>query len=155
MRDLTFRDAVEILRLVDAEPRLDFEVRFEDVRIKVRRRQPGILPPAEDADPLPPVRDAAPSKASVRAPAGVRDAAEVKPPMAGVFYRAPAPGAQPFVEVDRAVQKGEQVGVVEVMKLFTAVLAPCDGVVRAILAENGRFVESGETLMIIEPETPR
>ncbi len=77
-------------------------------------------------------------------------AAEVKPPMAGTFYAAPSPGAAPFVEVDRAVRKGDQLGIVEVMKLFTAVHAPCDGTVRAILVGNEQFVDSDQTLMIIE-----
>lgn len=70
--------------------------------------------------------------------------------MAGTYYFAPSPGAPPFVEVDRAVRKGDQLGIVEVMKLFTPVLSPCDGTVRAILVKNEEFVESDQTLMIIE-----
>ena len=71
--------------------------------------------------------------------------------MAGTYYCAPSPGAAPYIEVDRVVRKGDQLGIVEVMKLFTPVLAPCDGTVRAILVGNEEFVQSDQALMIIEP----
>ncbi len=70
--------------------------------------------------------------------------------MAGTYYAAPSPNAAPFVVVDRTVRKGDPLGIVEVMKLFTQVLAPCDGTVRAILVGNEEFVQSDQTLMIIE-----
>jgi len=76
---------------------------------------------------------------------------EVKSPLAGTFYRAPAPGARPFVEVGDAVDAGEQVGIVEVMKLMNSIKTPVKGIVRQILAENETTVKMGQTLMIIEP----
>jgi acetyl-CoA carboxylase biotin carboxyl carrier protein len=75
----------------------------------------------------------------------------VKSPLTGTFYRAPAPGARPFVEVGSALQPGEQVGIVEVMKLMNSIKAPVKGIVRQILAENDTLVKMGQTLMIIEP----
>ncbi|OGA55619.1 MAG: hypothetical protein A3G81_20275 [Betaproteobacteria bacterium RIFCSPLOWO2_12_FULL_65_14] len=145
--DLTFQDVVNILRLIDSAPSLDFELELEGTRLKVRRRavarpaQPATTPVAREQEIEP-----MPQRPALEFPNRI----DVKPPMAGTFYRAPAPGAAPFVEVERAVRKGEQLGVVEVMKLFTPVLAPCDGTLRAILVENEEFVESDQTLMIIE-----
>jgi acetyl-CoA carboxylase biotin carboxyl carrier protein len=75
----------------------------------------------------------------------------VKSPLTGTFYRAPAPGARPFVEVGEEVAAGEQVGIVEVMKLMNSIKAPVKGTVRQILAENETMVKMGQTLMIIEP----
>ena len=75
----------------------------------------------------------------------------MKSPLAGTFYRAPAPGARPFVEVGAAVAAGEQVGIVEVMKLMNSIKSPAKGTVRQILAENETMVKMGQTLMIIEP----
>lgn len=92
-----------------------------------------------------------PSTTPVGAPATVA----VKPPMAGVFYASPSPGAAPFVEVGRRVRAGDQVGIVEVMKLFTSVLAPCDGVVRSIDVANEATVLADQTLMTIEPAGKR
>jgi acetyl-CoA carboxylase biotin carboxyl carrier protein len=76
---------------------------------------------------------------------------EVKSPLSGTFYRAPAPGASPFVEVGSALEAGEQVAIVEVMKLMNSIKAPVKGIVRQILAENDTIVKMGQTLMIIEP----
>lgn len=76
---------------------------------------------------------------------------EVKSPLSGTFYRAPAPGARPFVEEGDEVEAGEQVGIVEVMKLMNSVKSPVKGKVRKILVANETMVKMGQTLMIIEP----
>jgi acetyl-CoA carboxylase biotin carboxyl carrier protein len=75
----------------------------------------------------------------------------VKSPLAGTFYRAPAPGARPFVEVGGKVKVGDQVAIVEVMKLMNSVKAPVKGVVREILVANETPVKMGQVLMVIEP----
>ncbi|HWD22382.1 MAG TPA: biotin/lipoyl-containing protein [Burkholderiales bacterium] len=143
MPDLTFRDVLSILRLIDSTPFQDMQLEFEGTRLKVTRR--AVAQPAERA--VTPLVSASPARPS---PAEFADGVEVKPPMAGTYYAAPSPGARAFVEVDRAVRKGDQLGIVEVMKLFTPVLSPCDGIVRAILVKNEEFVESEQTLMVIE-----
>lgn len=74
----------------------------------------------------------------------------VTPPMAGIFYNAPSPGAPAFVNEGDSVKKGQQVGIVEVMKLFTPVIAPCAGTVRKVLVKNEEFVHNDEIIMVIE-----
>ena len=76
---------------------------------------------------------------------------EVKTPLSGTFYRASAPGARPFVEVGSQVERGDQVAIVEVMKLMNSIKAPVRGIVRQILVENETMVKMGQTLVIIEP----
>jgi acetyl-CoA carboxylase biotin carboxyl carrier protein len=76
---------------------------------------------------------------------------EVKAPMVGTFYRAPAPGAPPFVEVGSAVAEDATVCIIEVMKLMNSIRAGCRGRVSAICVEDGALVEFGQTLMVIEP----
>jgi len=73
----------------------------------------------------------------------------VKSPMVGTFYRAPAPGAKPFVEVGDPVKVGQPICVIEAMKLMNEIEADKDGVVKAIMVENGQPVEYGEPLMMI------
>lgn len=73
----------------------------------------------------------------------------VKSPMVGTFYRAGAPGAKPFVEVGEAVKAGQTVCVIEAMKLMNEIEADKDGVIKAIMVENGQPVEYGEPLMMI------
>jgi acetyl-CoA carboxylase biotin carboxyl carrier protein len=73
----------------------------------------------------------------------------VKSPMVGTFYRAGSPGAKPFVEVGDAVKVGQTVCVIEAMKLMNEIEADKDGVIKAIMVENGQPVEYGEPLMMI------
>ena len=70
-------------------------------------------------------------------------------PMVGTFYRAPSPGAKPFVEVGDTVKKGQTVCIIEAMKLLNEVEAETDGVVKEICVENGQPVEYGQNLLII------
>ena len=71
-------------------------------------------------------------------------------PLAGIFYRAASPEAEPYVSVGQKVKKGETIGLIEAMKIINEIPAPCDGVVVEIAAENGAFVQYDETLMRIE-----
>jgi oxaloacetate decarboxylase (Na+ extruding) subunit alpha len=75
----------------------------------------------------------------------------VESPMIGVFYRAPEPGAPPFVEVGDAVTTGQTLCLLEAMKLFNELKAESQGLVRAIHAENGQPVEFGQLLFELEP----
>jgi len=71
-------------------------------------------------------------------------------PLVGIFYRAPTPGAPPFVTVGSLVEEGQTIGLVEAMKVFNEITAEVDGRVVAILAENEQLVQHGDTLVVIE-----
>jgi acetyl-CoA carboxylase biotin carboxyl carrier protein len=98
--------------------------------------------PAMDGTAAPPLAAAAPAQAP---PEGHI----LKSPMVGTFYRAPAPGSQPFVEPGQAVKAGDVVCVIEAMKLLNEIEADRDGVVKTILVENGQPVEYGQPLIVI------
>jgi acetyl-CoA carboxylase biotin carboxyl carrier protein len=68
----------------------------------------------------------------------------------GTFYRAPEPGAPPFVEVGDPVQVGQQLAIVETMKMMIPVEADVNGRVREVLKRDGQSVEFGEALFLIE-----
>jgi acetyl-CoA carboxylase biotin carboxyl carrier protein len=72
-------------------------------------------------------------------------------PIVGTLYRAPAPGAAPFVEVGTKVKKGQVICIIEAMKLMNEIESEVDGEVVRILVENGNPVEYGEPLFLIEP----
>lgn len=74
----------------------------------------------------------------------------VKSPMVGTFYRAPQPGAEPFVKVGATVKVGDTICLIEAMKLLNEIEADKDGVIKAILVENGQPVEFGQPLFVIE-----
>jgi acetyl-CoA carboxylase biotin carboxyl carrier protein len=75
----------------------------------------------------------------------------VRAPNLGTFYRSPKPGAAPYVSVGQRVEVDTEVCLIEVMKLFTSVLAGADGVVRKVLVEDTELVEYDQPLFLIEP----
>ena len=75
----------------------------------------------------------------------------IQAPMLGTFYRAPKPGAPPFVEVGQRVTEDDVVCIIEVMKLFNTVKAGVQGQITKILAENGQMVEFQQPLFLIKP----
>jgi acetyl-CoA carboxylase biotin carboxyl carrier protein len=76
----------------------------------------------------------------------------VKSPIVGTFYRAPAPGAKPFVEVGSRVKKGDVLCIIEAMKIMNEVKSDVDGIIEEILVENGQPVEYGQPLFKIRLE---
>lgn len=74
----------------------------------------------------------------------------VNAPMVGTFYRAPTPGAKPFVEVGDTVKVGDKLCILEAMKMLNEIESDKAGTVRAILKENGQPVEYGEPLLVVE-----
>jgi acetyl-CoA carboxylase biotin carboxyl carrier protein len=71
--------------------------------------------------------------------------------MVGVFYRAPSPGAPPFVDVGDAVSVGQTLCILEAMKLMNEVKADREAVVRAIHVDNAQPVEFGQLMFELEP----
>ncbi|OZI27456.1 acetyl-CoA carboxylase biotin carboxyl carrier protein subunit [Bordetella genomosp. 7] len=98
---------------------------------------------------------AAPAPAAAAAPAAAPEAPAVpqghvvKAPMVGTFYRAPNPGAAPFVDVGQSVKEGDPLCIIEAMKLLNEIEADKSGVIKEILVENGEPVEYGQPLFVI------
>ena len=69
--------------------------------------------------------------------------------MVGTFYRAPSPGAAPFVSVGDKVTAGQTLCIIEAMKLLNEIEAETSGTIKEICVENGQPVEFGQTLFII------
>lgn len=138
-----------LLRLMDAGDLEELEVEEGGRRIRLRRRS---------ADALFPARSAAPAQAGVAVPAVaasvVADTAglvAIESPMVGTFYRAPAPGAEPYVKEGDLIRKGTAVCIVEAMKLMNEIESEVNGRVAKVVAENGKPVEFGQTLFLVDP----
>jgi acetyl-CoA carboxylase biotin carboxyl carrier protein len=130
--DLTPEDVREILRIVD-EAGVE-ELELETPRFTIRFR------PGE-----------APAEARVEKPAQADGLVDVTAPMIGTFYRAPAPGEAPYVEVGSAVEPDTQVCILEVMKLMSAVVAGARGTIAEVCRESGEAVQYGDVLFRIAP----
>jgi acetyl-CoA carboxylase biotin carboxyl carrier protein len=159
---LTAKDVAEITRLLDESSFDELTLELDGLRVSLRRAG-AAAPHASAGSPAPqsPQRPQAaaaekmPEDAARAAPAtpaatpAVADsgAQNVTAPLLGTFYRAPKPGAPPFVEVGSAVDVDTIIGIIEVMKLMNTVRAGTRGKVLDILAQDGALVEYGETLL--------
>jgi acetyl-CoA carboxylase biotin carboxyl carrier protein len=88
-------------------------------------------------------------------PAPVNGTVRIEAPMVGTFYRAPQPGAPPFVQEGDAVAAGQTLCILEAMKLMNEIKAETEGVVRGIHVQNAEPVEFGQLLFTLEPLLPR
>ena len=84
------------------------------------------------------------------APPGRSDLTEITSPMVGTFYRAAAPGEEPFVEVGNNVKVGQTICILEAMKLMNEIESEFNAEIVEILVENGTPVESGQVLMRVK-----
>ena len=84
------------------------------------------------------------------APPGRSDLTEITAPMVGTFYRAAAPGEEPFVEVGNNVKVGQTICILEAMKLMNEIESEFNAEIVEILVENGTPVEFGQVLMRVK-----
>lgn len=153
---MDLRKLKTLIDLVQASGIAEIEINEEGdhVRIVNRPAAPVQAAPAVIEIPAAPVAAAAPQpvpKAPSTAPASDSPSGtQVTSPMVGTFYRAPSPGADPFVDVGTQVKKGDTLCIIEAMKLLNEIEAEVSGTVKQILVDNGSPVEFGQPLFIIE-----
>lgn len=129
------------------------EPQIVHIQAPVQSYAPAAPAPVAAAAPAPaPAAPAAPAAApAAPAAAAPADGVEIASPMAGTFYRAPAPGEPAFVNEGDRVTKGQTIGIIEAMKLMNEIEAEVSGTVVKITADNGKPVTPGQTLLIIKP----
>lgn len=101
------------------------------------------------AENAPAISGATPTNTS-GAEAKSANTSDVICPMVGVFYRAPSPNDDSFVEIGDTVEVGQTLGLVETMKVFNEITSEVAGVVKEIKAETAQLVETGDVLMTIQ-----
>ena len=174
--DLTNEDVADILAVLDSLPYDELDLQTPRFRLTLRRVAGGWSEESQVlADPVPvtPVPDGPDRRSQEEAGTGARaeaagpgtagaDAAgaddgaglvTVVAPLPGTFYRAPRPGAAPFVEVGDEVGEDTVVAIVETMKLMNSVHAGTRGRVARICLENAELAAQGTALMLIEQDT--
>jgi acetyl-CoA carboxylase biotin carboxyl carrier protein len=162
---LSFQDVLQLVELIQSSSRFsELKLRSGGLEIELRRGGParpqGAAAPAPapapastptvTAEPASPSPDPPLPAAAAPALHVAPGAHFVKAPMMGTVYLAPEPGAAPYVRPGQAVQSGQQVCIVEVMKLMNAVHAERAGVVSQVLVADGQAVEFGQALAVID-----
>ena len=127
------------------------EIEYKDgdrsLRISAHSAAPAAPPPQPAAAPEQPAPvDAV---APPQQPSGAADGTPVTAPIVGTVYLQPEPGQPAFAQVGDRVQAGQILLIIEAMKVYNQIPAPCDGVLRQVLVSSGDPVEYGETLMIL------
>jgi acetyl-CoA carboxylase biotin carboxyl carrier protein len=164
--DFTFKEVAEILKIIDASQCEEVIVELKGLRLVVRRGRPNSgsssgqvfpsanPPPASSSAPMQTVAPHA-AKGFKRSNAELSVAeghVAVRAPMVGTFYRRASPQAPPFVETGQRVKKDDPLCLIEVMKLYTTVSAPADGVIELIAAEDAAPIEFDQLLFVIKPD---
>lgn len=156
---MTYQELLQIVELINASSRLtEFHFKCGDLEVDIRRAAPALAvsPPAVSA-PIPALLPSAPPPMARFAPpeAGRSSYPEgailITAPMVGTFYRAPEPGAAPFVTAGQEVGPESIVCIIEVMKLMNSIPAGCRGIVTHIGPEDGAPVQYGDLLLVITP----
>ncbi|MGC6482940.1 MAG: acetyl-CoA carboxylase biotin carboxyl carrier protein [Synechococcus sp.] len=149
-----------LLEVLSASDIQEFRLEGDDFRLEVRRNLPGVAMAAAPvaavaAAPAVPMQVShevsAPSTPPPAVPASRSDLVDVTAPMVGTFYRAPAPGEPPFVEVGTQINVGQAVCILEAMKLMNELESEVAGEVVEFLVDNGTPVEFGQVLMRVKP----
>ncbi len=159
---MDIRKIKKLIELLDHSDVVEIEIKEGEESVRVSRAQtspvyntPYILP-----TPMPPyaVSHTPPNDPQAQAAPPAESNPEkpeltghrVTSPMVGTFYRAPSPGAKPFVEAGQAVNVGDTLCIIEAMKMLNQIEADIAGILKSILVENGQPVEFGQPLFIID-----
>jgi oxaloacetate decarboxylase alpha subunit len=140
----------ELVRIVQESGVAEIAVEEAGMRVSVRRREEAEAAPAPAPAPSTPTPTEVAPPPAVGGPSS-DGLVRVEAPMVGTFYRAPSPGAPPFVEEGAPVAVGQTLCILEAMKLMNEIKADLEGVIRKIHVANGDAVEFGQLLFEIEP----
>jgi acetyl-CoA carboxylase biotin carboxyl carrier protein len=145
----------ELIRLVEESQINELEITEGRKRIRISKGGATVVPAGQltpQASPShpPPAASESASQEATGEESLASNLKQIVSPMVGTFYRAPSPGADPYVEVGHAVAVGQTVCIVEAMKLLNEIGSDYNGVVRKILIENAQPVEYGQPLFLIE-----
>lgn len=142
---ITAKDVAEITRLLEESTFDELYLEVDGLKLSLKRASTA----QSASSPGLPAATASAAAAAAQVPAIAIDSSihNVSAPLLGTFYRAPKPGAQPFVDLGSQVEVDSIVGIIEVMKLMNTVRAGVRGTVIEILAQDGTLVEYGQVLL--------
>lgn len=163
---MDIRKIKRLIELLEESGINEIEIREGEESVRISRSGPNagvqMMPAQPQAAPQPqPQPQQAPAGGDAGAGSGDAGAAAsgedavpeghvVRSPMVGTFYRAPAPGAKPFVEEGQAVKVGDTLCIVEAMKMLNQIEADHAGTVAAIMLEEGQPVEYDQPLFVLQ-----
>ena len=145
---MDIRKVKKLIELLEESDIAEIEIHEGEESVRISRGSSVV--PSMIAAPAPVAAAAvAPAAVPAPAPAAEPEGHIIRSPMVGTFYRAPSPGAKPFVEEGQAVSSGETLCIIEAMKILNQIESDKSGKIVEILVENGQPVEYNEPLFVI------
>lgn len=149
--EIPLKQLKSLLKTLEEGGATEFEYQDEKYRLRLAlgRTAAGMPMPVSVAVPAAaalPGAAPAPAGAAASADEGDPNVVFVTSPFVGTFYRAPAPDAEPFVDVGSTIKPGQTLCIVEAMKLMNEIEAELAGTIVEVLVENGQSVEFGQKL---------
>jgi acetyl-CoA carboxylase biotin carboxyl carrier protein len=143
----------KLIKLVDSSEVTDLEIEENGLRVRIAKKirgiqtitQPQILSPSQI------VNTSAQNSDEVSVKSDVKEKLhQITSPIVGTFYRAPAPDADPYIQVGDSVSQGSVLCIVEAMKLMNEIESDVSGKIVKILVENGKPVEYNQPLFLVQ-----
>jgi len=160
--ELTQEEVLQILELIEKSDFDFMQLQVGDIKLTVSKRNyvgsaPAPTATAQAETAANEAKEAKPKKEQPKpkSAAVAADGLQITAPMVGTFYTTPEPGAPPFVELGSQIDEETTVGLIEVMKVFNAVQSRVRGVIAEVCAQNGQFVEYGQTLFVVKPSAAK
>jgi acetyl-CoA carboxylase biotin carboxyl carrier protein len=154
---MDIRKVKKLIELLEESGVAEIEIHEGEESVRISRQSAAVTPLLAAAPyavaapgPVPAAAPASPLAAQAPVEAVAPQGHTVDSPMVGTFYRAPSPGATPFVEVGSRVNVGDTLCIIEAMKMLNQIEADKAGVIEAVLVENAEPVEYGQALFVIE-----
>lgn len=160
-------DVQDIVRLLDSLSYDEFDIETSDLRVSLRRggsdgwtQESHVLSPPNvveiDVGEMDAAEPAAqePSRRSTHDDPVPPGMLAIRAPLPGAFYRAPKPGAEPYVDIGSRVEEDTVVGLLETMKLFNSVHANVRGVVEQFVVNDAESADKDAVLLLVRPEEP-
>jgi len=151
---MDIRKVKKLIELLEESDVAEIEIHEGEESVRISRTSsaaPQMISAVVPAAPVSADVAASPPSATAGAPESGNepDGHIIRSPMVGTFYRAPSPGAKPFVSEGQSVSSGETLCIIEAMKILNQIESDKTGKVVEILVDNGQPVEYNEPLFVI------
>jgi len=139
----------EIIELMEKYGLNEIDIEEEGVRIHLKKGSGGIVERIRE-EVVPKAGVVMPQSSPIETKSAAKNLTEIKSPMVGTFYTAPAPDSPPYVEIGQTIKEGDVLCIIEAMKLMNEIKAEVKGKIADVLVENGEPIEFGQILFLVE-----
>lgn len=148
---MNVKEIKEMITLMNENGLTEIEIEKDGLKLRLKKSD-GVVHSEFSVAPVAHMAASVSTEPAVKeASASAKGLVEIKSPMVGTFYRAPAPDAPPYVQEGQIIEIGQVVCIIEAMKLMNEIKAEAKGKVVKIMVENADPVEFGQVIFLIEP----